>query len=296
VIQLAVASRDHTARGQREAIEGAAASGDVRRTAALRSAPLPVRVPASDRSRSSVPQAAPIGVEDVTCHEVMLDLGASHVAVIGRPRTGKSTALRTIAAGLVGGHELYAVGTASSALASAPIERAAFGSPDEVAPLLEDVVRRAQIVSRRSAPPVVLLVDDLDLLDDIGLARAWELIGACPDLRIVAAADVGAITGFTSNPVAAALKRSRRMLVLQPDDPGEFLQVTGVRLEIRPGTSWVPGRGVLVADRVARVVQVAALDCEPRRTPVRSRASLSNVTVMTTQTLRTAAGATPDSR
>ena len=70
--------------------------------------------------------------------------------------------------------------------------------------------------------------------------------------------DVAAMTGFTSNPVAARSSGRGGMLVLQPDDPGEFLQVTGVRLDVRPGTHWVPGRGVLVADRVPRVVQVAA--------------------------------------
>jgi hypothetical protein len=108
-------------------------------------------------------------------------------------------------------------------------------------------------------------------------------------LRIVAAVDVAAMTSFTSNPVAAALKRSRRMLVLQPDDPGEFLQLTGVRLDARPGTRWVPGRGVLVADRVPHVLQVATSDDRGRRTHVRSSGTVSGVTVMTRQSLPTAA-------
>jgi S-DNA-T family DNA segregation ATPase FtsK/SpoIIIE len=296
VIQVAVASHDHTARGQREAIDRAVASGDERRTAALHSRPLPPRVAARALRRCAIPMTAPIGVEDVTCDEVMLDLVASHVAVIGRPRTGKSTALGTIAAGLAAGHELYAVGAATSGLASAPIDGACFGSPDEIAPMLEALVRRLGRGNRGNAGQPVLLVDDLDLLDDIGLAHPWERVAACPDLRIVAAIDVAAMTGFTSNPVAAALRRSRRMLVLQPDEPGEFLQVTGVRLDVRPGTHWVPGRAVLVADRVPRVVQIAIGDGCERRTPVRSCGTVSDVTPMTTPSSRTAAVGTPSRR
>ena len=48
------------------------------------------------------------------------------------------------------------------------------------------------------------------------------------------------------------------MLVLQPDDAGEFLQATGVKLPHRPGLRMVPGRGVLLADRVPQIVQVFA--------------------------------------
>ena len=44
--------------------------------------------------------------------------------------------------------------------------------------------------------------------------------------------------------------------MLQPDDPSEFLQTTGVRLAVRPGLRLPPGRGVLLADRVPTIVQV----------------------------------------
>jgi S-DNA-T family DNA segregation ATPase FtsK/SpoIIIE len=296
MVQLAVASHDHTAGGQREAIDRAAASGDARQTAALRSRPLPLRVAGGSLRRGAPPTTTSIGVEDVTGDEVMLDLAASNVAVIGRPRTGKSTALGTIAAGLAAGHELYAVGAATSGLASVPIDRACFGSPDEVAPMLDALAHRLGRGDQRSSGQPVLLVDDLDLLDDIGLAHLWERVAACPDLRIVAAIDVAAMTGFTSNPVAAALRRSRRMLFLQPDDPGEFLQVAGVRLDVRPGLRWVPGRAVLVADRVPRVVQIAIGDDCDRRTSVRSCATVPNVTLMTTPSSRTAAVGTPSRR
>jgi hypothetical protein len=235
-------------------------------------------------------------VEDVTGDEVVLDLAASHVAVIGRPRSGRSMAMVTVAAGLASRHEVYAVGPSTSGLAAASVELGAFGGPDQIAPLLEHVVARARSGRDRAVRPVVLLVDDLDRLDDFGLAHQWERVAMCPELRVVAATDVSTMTGFTSNPVAATIKRSRQMLVLQPDDPGEFLQITGVRLDLRPGTRWVPGRGAFVADRVPKIVQVAICDDTVRRTPVRSRDTLSDVTVISTPSLRTAAVATPTPR
>ena len=296
VIQIAVAALDHSARGQGEAIERVAAKSTSKPTAVLRSTPLPRRVTMRDRSRCAVPFTAPLGVEDVTCGEVTLDLAASHVAIIGRSRSGKSTALRTIAAGLTPGHELYAVGTAASGLAFAPVEHAAFGSPNAIGSLLEELTRQLHSGRPSTSRPTVLLVDDLESLDDIDLAHSWERVAACPQLRMVAAVEAAAMTGFTSNPVAAALRRSRRMLVLQPDDPGEFLQMTGVRLDPRPGTHWEPGRGVLVADRVPRIVQVATYDDDGRRTPVRSRGTVADVTVISTQSIRTAAVATPTPR
>ena len=202
----------------------------------------------------------------------------------------------TIAAGLAAGHELHAVGAATSGLASTTIGRAGFGSPDDIAPVLERLLGSVRTGCERASGPPVLLVDDLDLLDDLALARLWERVAACPELRIVAAVDVAAMTGFTSNPIAVALKRSRRMLVLQPDDPGEFLQATGVRLDVRPGMRWVPGRGVLVADRRAHIVQVAVGDDPVGRTRVRPSGTVSGVTLLTTQSLRTAAVATATPR
>ena len=188
------------------------------------------------------------------------------------------------------------VGTATSGLASETTARSAFGAAEDVAALLDRVASPGRVEPGDHAPSNVLLVDDLDLLDDLALVHLWDRVARSPHLRIVAAIDVAAMTGFTSNPVAGLLKRSRQMLVLRPDDPGQFLQLTGTRLDIRPGVPLVPGRGVLLADRVARVVQVALPGDTVRRTPVRSRDTVSGVTVTTTQSLRTAAIATPAPR
>ena len=123
-------------------------------------------------------------------------------------------------------------------------------------PVLERLANLLSMGSTRR--PVALVVDDLDALDDPMLSTWWDRLLAHEELRIVASVETRTLTGFTTNPLLVQLKRSRRQLVLQPDDAAEFMQMTGVRLPHRPGVDWVPGRGVLLADRVPQLVQVAA--------------------------------------
>jgi S-DNA-T family DNA segregation ATPase FtsK/SpoIIIE len=295
VVQIATATREQSALGQRATIESIAATCGVAPAVALSGTRLPDRVSLRG-PRCARPLATTIAVEDLTGAEVTLDLVDSHVAVVGHARSGRSTALRAIAAGLPAAQEVYAVGTATSGLAGVSATRSAFGSAAEIAALLTHVTVGADEGGVGRGQPAVLLVDDLDLLDDIALAHVWDRVAGSPNLRVAAAVDSSAMTGFTSNPVAGALKRSRQMLILQPDDPGVFLQLTGTRLESRPGLPWIPGRGVLYADRVTRIVQVAVCHDDRRRTPVRSRDSLAGVTVTKSQSTRTAAVAAPVSR
>jgi S-DNA-T family DNA segregation ATPase FtsK/SpoIIIE len=305
VVQLAVASDDHSAHGQRAAIERVAATCLIPPTSALHSVRLPTRIVLSDRGRASMQPGTTslsdatrvlIGVEDVHGAGVMIDLSTSNVSVVGRAGSGRSTALRTIAAELERTHELFMVGSASSGLARSAVDRSAFGSADEVARLLDHITSPGCSEGGDGPCRRVLVIDDLDLLDEIGLAHLWDRVARDRRLRIVASIDIAAMTGFASNPVAAMLKRSRQMLLLQPDDPGVVMQLAGTRLDVRPGLQWVPGRGLLIDDRTSRVLQVALPGDTARRTPVRSRGTVSPVTVLTTQSIRTAAEAAPAPR
>jgi hypothetical protein len=158
------------------------------------------------------------------------------------------------------------VGPSGSPLRDVPARASAFGRPDHVAGLLDRLANLLEL--GRPVRPVVLVADDLDDLDDPTLASIWDRLARSDDLRIAAALESRTASGFTANPVIAALRRSRQLLVLEPDDPGEFLQLTGVRLPHRPGLRFVPGRGVLVADRQPVVVQVAdSAGAAPGSTP-----------------------------
>ena len=95
--------------------------------------------------------------------------------------------------------------------------------------------------------PRVLVVDDLDALED---AAAQRLLGAHPAIRPRCGSSPRSrsrnISGFSMDPLLNEVRKARRALYLQPDDPVELFQTIGVRPPIRPGTPMPPGRGVLV--------------------------------------------------
>lgn len=75
------------------------------------------------------------------------------------------------------------------------------------------------------------------------------------------------MSGYTTSSAVNEVRRTRRLLVLRPDDPTDFLQLTGVKLRLRPGLRLVPGRGVLLVDREPTTVQVVdALNRQAGRT------------------------------
>lgn len=258
-VQLASVSSDPSAHAQSEALArlGGPTAGD--RSLCLRSERLPeaIEVAALAARSTSVkcgPHTVTFGVVDVSGDAAVLDIVGSHAVVVGPPRSGRSTALATIADALEDDHDVYRVGPASCGLARHGGRRSAFGRAD-VGELLE----RIENVFAMGDPlrPVVLVVDDLEGIDDPALAPLWERLGERDSLRIVASTEARTFSGFTTSSLLSRLKRTRRLLVLQPEDPTEFLQLTGRKMPYRPGVASVPGRGVLLTDRSAVTVQVA---------------------------------------
>ena len=259
-VQIATVTTDHGARGQADAIERLAGVTGEPRTEVLVSRCLPDRLPLADVRLAAElgvleQHEVPIGCIDVSGDPAVLDLRWSHVLVAGRARSGRSTALATIAAGLAGRYDVICLGTATSGLQSAAPGAGAFGRSSDVLPAVERIVNLVSLGQPRR--PIAVVVDDLDGLDDPMLSVAWDQLLASEHVRVVAAVETRTLNGFTTNPLLVELKRSRRQLILCPDDASEFVQTTGVKLPQRPGMAWVPGRGVLLADRVPRVVQVA---------------------------------------
>ncbi len=255
--QVASVAADSAARAQGEAILRLAAGLEPPAGRVLSSVALPEQIPLE--SIASVPLRrlqVPIGVEDVTGAISVVDLDWSNLTVCGPPRSGRSTALATIAAGLGAGHHVVVIGPARSPLADSDLECAAFGGAGEIAPVLDRLANH--VVANGGEGATVLIVDDLDGLDDPMLSPLWERLAGLDDLRIAVSLEQRSMTGYTMNALVSVARRSRRVLVLQPDDPGEFLQITGVRAPGRPGLPMPPGRGVLLADRRPTIVQVAA--------------------------------------
>lgn len=151
----------------------------------------------------------------------VVDLARGHLLVVGPPGSGRSTALAAVVAGL------RASGEEVTILAGAP---------------------------GAESPTGVLVIDDADRLSEAD-ARAIEQLSVRPDVRIVAAVGTAA-AGRSFTGLVATLKRDGRVLVLAPQGSAEIEQLTGVRLRLRPGTTFPPGRGVLVADRRTAILQI----------------------------------------
>lgn len=199
------------------------------------------------------PGAVVLGVADVSGSTVTVDVGSADLVVVGPPRSGRSTALATIAVGLAAvGRPVVVVGSASSpigSLAGRPGLRVALGAA--AAGVLD-------ALDAPDGPPPVLVVDDADDPDlDPALVDRLTAWSRSDRIRFVVATSTGAVTGFGAAPWLVRARRSRRLLVLVPDDPGEFARITGLRRSWRPGLELCAGRGLLVVDRAATLIQVA---------------------------------------
>jgi S-DNA-T family DNA segregation ATPase FtsK/SpoIIIE len=255
LVQVACVSEDGDGRAQAEAVL-AEAGGRAGQPAPIRTEPLPVGVLVTDLPGPCDGRVA-VGVADLTLDPVWVDVDHSHVLVTGVPRSGRSTTARVLADGLEGlGHEVWKVGRAGSPLAEgADLHRSAFGRPTAIQPVLEELADLLD--GSPTATPRVLVADDLDALEDAALNPLWERIAGHDGVRVVATIENRAFTGFSMNALLNEVRGARRVLVLRPDDPLELFQMTGVKAQIRPGTPMPPGRGVLLADRIPTLVQVA---------------------------------------
>jgi len=262
VVQIASVSADPAARHQIEAVGRQAAATTARPTPTLRSTALPELL--HDLPVSPLDPLAPtIGIADVTGTPVVLDIAWSHAGIVGPARSGRSTALTAVLHGrraAAAESPSYVVGGTNSPLrglddAVVDHDRAAFGNASAVAPLIDRVANLAMVTPTET--PIVLVVDDLATFDDPTMMPLWERLVAADGVRVVASLDTRAMSGYSTHPMVTELRRSRRLLVLQPDDPNDFLQLTGTRSPVRPGLRLPPGRGVLLADRRPTILQIA---------------------------------------
>ncbi|GGK64309.1 FtsK/SpoIIIE domain-containing protein [Ornithinimicrobium pekingense] len=241
------------------------------------------RVAADDGHRASRVWLPPLGTNvtaattgvwavadrpDEQRHEPLAWDAAGHVGVVGAPRSGRTTAARSLLAA-AGAVWVYVVdparGLAGSELSAHPGLRAYVGphDPAHAARVLEVVNEvidaRLALGSGSRPPPVVLLVDGwdrfVDVYGDADRGRARDLA-----LRVLrdgpAAGVVALLTGDRSlllGTVASALPET---WALRLNDRGD-LALAGLRTHEVP-TEQPPGRAVRTSDAlVAQVLQPA---------------------------------------
>lgn len=230
-VQVAVLGADPTGAAQAEALAaaGRAAGGRLR----PRPGPMPEEV---DRPTGLDHElVVALGIGDGR-QAATVDLAPGHLLVVGPPGSGRTTALAAVVAGLrAAGHEPLVVD----------------GRGDGATEVLQAVLDEGVGADR----PRVVVVDDADEIGEGSGGRVLEQLAGTRGFRLVAAADPAAVARAFSGWVPA-LKRGRRMLVLQPGGAADVDQLAGVRMKLRPGARFPVGRGVLVVDRHASIVQI----------------------------------------
>ena len=222
-------------------------------TAALAPAPLPMWCAAAS---STTRWHVALGLQDLVELPFVLDLSVSNLVVSGPPGSGRTTAATTVAGGLaasgvccvvlVTNDDVHVPGVTAMS-AAGPLPGLVFA--------LNEVLKQ----SPAREPLMALVLDDADRLDDPELASVLERVVRDDRVRLVCAVESRAISGGYQPGWIGELRRVRRQLLLQPSSSADIAAVTGVRHSLRPGVAFPPGRGALVTERSATLLQVATL-------------------------------------
>jgi S-DNA-T family DNA segregation ATPase FtsK/SpoIIIE len=194
----------------------------------------------------------PVGIAESDLGPATLELyEGEHALVTGPARSGKSTVLWTLADILraaIGEIHIVGMGGRRSPLRDCPALDRYAGRPGEAPAML------AQLRTVRG--PALLLIDDAESFDDGDAAIATLLTADLPSLHVVAAGhndQLRKLYGHWTKTVA----RAKSGLLLRPnvDMDGDLLGTVLPRRS--PVSMAVPGRGYIVVNGEARIVQVA---------------------------------------
>ncbi len=196
--------------------------------------------------------ALPIGIGDHDLSPVGFRLvEGDHVVVAGPPRSGKSTALMTMAS-IVAGHRpdvaITAVALRRSPLRDCPQVTRLVTDPEQLADALGSV-------PDDDGSSHLVLVDDAGLVDDEGGWLAAVIACRRPGVHVVAADQADTLRAAYGH-WTKELRRSRLGLALKPNagSDGDLWQTP---LPRRGPPHLPPGRGYLVADGHCELVQTA---------------------------------------
>ncbi len=191
-----------------------------------------------------------LGLDGVTLETVTLDLLCEHLCVLGRRRSGRTTALGALAAGLGGQRtkaratkpELLLVSAKPTALRSVAPWKKVIEHPADALALAEEL---GALDPSAAGPPIVVFIDDLtDLGESFDAAMDEVLASGSTCVRVVVAAETRKAMTSYGGSVLGELRQAPRGLVLQPSLP-EHEDLFGVRLTASSKLRFPPGRGSL---------------------------------------------------
>jgi DNA segregation ATPase FtsK/SpoIIIE, S-DNA-T family len=221
---------------------------------------LPARVLRASLGAAERLECVPLGIADDDLKSATVDLTDMHLLVVGPYRSGRSTALATLAHGAREARQdavLHLLAPRRSPLRELPIWDSIAASPQACAETTAALV--AQLEAGESQERwMFVFVDDGGELGEAMVANQLERlvrVGRDGAVRVVAAVETGSARGLGLGWIRE-LRRDGHGLLLQPDlaADGDLL---GVRLPRRVAAPWGPGRGFAVCRGAARLVQVA---------------------------------------
>ena len=230
----------------------APASGTTRSAARVQG--LPTAIPLDEIPPAADPLVAAFGLRETDLASATADLRHGHVLIAGPYRSGRSTALTAIAAGIrrtTPAAELHL-------LTPRPAGVSEDGIWTGVARGLDACVEAvARVLGSDAGAPVVLFIDDADDVPDGPLSDELQSLvkqSRAGSLRIVAAVEARALHR-TFGGWLAELRKDKQGLLLEPDleIDGDLL---GVRLP-RRSVRFRTGRGYMVSRGDIELVQVA---------------------------------------
>jgi DNA segregation ATPase FtsK/SpoIIIE, S-DNA-T family len=197
------------------------------------------------------PWTLPIGVAEsarATAH--LMAYQGEHALIVGPARSGKSTALLTVAAACRaarGDVRVVAVAGPRSPIGADPLVDHAI-HPNQIGEALMPLVEPGDGL-------MLVLVDDAEAIDDVGGVLDKLSTSDRADLLFVAAGrNDGVRTGYSH--WTRPLRRSKLGVMLRPDVDLDG-DIFGTRLPRRSPVAMVAGRGYLAANGNVELVQVA---------------------------------------
>ncbi|MGH2890154.1 MAG: hypothetical protein ACRDNJ_11050, partial [Solirubrobacteraceae bacterium] len=254
--EFQIASPDRTATvGLASAVDGF----DAR--AATRISTLPATVPRSELGPSVSRERLLIGISDATLLPAAIDLRDGHFVVVGPYRSGRSTALATIALAIREAApevELFLLSPRRSPLRELGLFKATAAGVETCTDAVGGLLERAESPDAASRPAVVLIDDAGELSEPIVSSRLERTLKAGRDgaLTVVAAVETAGARGIAA-PWIREARREGHGLLLQPDllSDGDLFNA---KLPRRVAAPLIPGRGFLVYRGIPELVHLAA--------------------------------------
>jgi DNA segregation ATPase FtsK/SpoIIIE, S-DNA-T family len=261
VMQTAVISSEHSAEAQSHVLStiGAELRQEEQQTAPSIQT-LPTTVRRSDLPVAETPLHGVFGLSDSDMKPLQVDLTERHLLVAGPRRSGRTTALATIAEGLKAstpGLQLHLLAPRRGDLGDLQVWSSVLRGDEcesGAASLLTQFAASTDALTGS-----VVVVDDAELLGDgpAGLSLEHLIrLGRDRGLRLVVACDKQvARVGYGA--WIKELRAEEHWLLLRPD-PGADRDLVGPQLPLRLKAPFPPGRGYLITPEHIELVQVAA--------------------------------------